>query len=102
MENYRFNKADIPKKIAERISDTLECFPKTFNTPQMSSVDATYHASQNLIYLLQNPEPEMPIVKLGHVHKEAFNTLADIFRKANPSAVPPRGPVREVRQNKLQ
>ena len=69
---------------------------------QMSSMDATYHASQDLIYALPNPEPAIPLVKLGHGHKESLNNLAGIFRKANPPAVPPRVPVREVGQNKLQ
>ena len=70
--------------------------------PQMSSMDATYHATQNLIYALHNPAPASPLVKLGHGHKEALNTLADIFRKANPPAVPPRVSVREVGQKKPQ
>ena len=70
--------------------------------PQMSSIDATYHAAQYLIYALRNPAPARPLVKLGHGHKESLKTLADIFRKANPPAVPPRVPVREVGQRKLQ
>ena len=68
----------------------------------MSSMDATYHAAQDLIYALQNPETASPIVKLGNGHKEALKTLAEIFIKANPPAVPPRVPVREVGQKKLQ
>ena len=70
--------------------------------PQISSIDATYHHSQDLIYALQNPSSAIPLVKLGHGHKEALNTLAEIFRKTNPPAVPLRAPVREVGQNKLQ
>ena len=31
-----------------------------------------------------------------------MKTIAEIFRKANPPAVPPRVPVREVGQKKLQ
>ena len=68
----------------------------------MSSIDSTYHAAQDLKYLLHNPSPSSPLVKLGHRHKEALKTLADIFRKASPPAVPPRVPVREVGQKKLQ
>ena len=68
----------------------------------MSSMDETYHAAQDIIYELQNPEPASPLVKLGNGHKEALNTLPNIFRKANPPAVPPRVPVREVGQKKLQ
>ena len=65
-------------------------------------MDAIYHAAQDLIYALHNQAHAGPIVIIGNVHKETFNTLADIFRKANPPAVPPRVPVREAGQNKLQ
>ena len=69
---------------------------------QISSMDATYHAAQDLIYALQNLAPAILLVKLGHGNQEALKTLADIFRKANPPEVPPRVPVREVGQKKLQ
>ena len=71
-------------------------FPKKFNMPQMSSMDATYHAAQDFIYAIDNPAPARPLVKLGNGHKEAFRILAEIFRKANPTAVPTMVPVREV------
>ena len=65
-------------------------------------MDATYHAAQDIIYALQNPEPASTLVKLGNGQKEALKNLAEIFRKVNPPAVPPRLPVREVGQKKLQ
>ena len=70
--------------------------------PQMSSMDAAYHVAQYLIYVLYNTAPEIPLVKLMKVHKEALRTLSEIFRKANSPAVPPRVPVKEVGQKKLQ
>ena len=70
--------------------------------PQMSSMDATYHDTQYLTYAPHNPEPAIPLIKVGNGHKEALKTLANISRKANPPAVPPRVPIREVDQNKLQ
>ena len=76
MEHYRCHKAYIPKKIAGRISDTVEFFPKKFNMAQMSSMDANYHAAQDFIYVLHNPSPEILLVKLGNGHKEALKTLA--------------------------
>ena len=96
MECYRCHKSYIPKTRAERIADTVEFSPKKFNMPQMSSVDATYHAAQDFIYAIDNPAPARPLVKLGNGHKEAFRILAEIFRKANPTAVPTMVPVREV------
>ena len=70
--------------------------------PQMYYMDATYHAAQDIIYELQNPEPASTLVKLGHGHKEALKNLADIFIKPNRPEVPQRVPVREVGQRKLQ
>ena len=70
--------------------------------PKMSSIGAIYHAIQDLIHALHNPEHASPLVKLRHVQKEVLNTPAEIFIKANPPAVPPRVPVREVFQEKLQ
>ena len=69
---------------------------------QMSSMDATYHASQDLIYALQNLAPASPLLKLGHDNKEALKTLADVSRKANTPSVPPKVPAREVDQKKIQ
>ena len=43
--------------------------------PQMSSMDATYHAAQDLIYALQNPTPASSLVKLVNGHKEELWTL---------------------------
>ena len=75
MELYIFNKLYIPKKIEERISDTLEFPPKQFTMPQMSSTDETFHATQDIIYALQNTAPASPLVKLGNGHKEALSNL---------------------------
>ena len=70
--------------------------------PQISSMDANYHAAQELIYALHNPAPTSPLLKLGKLHQESLKNLADIFRKANHQAVPQRVPVREVGQRRLQ
>ena len=70
--------------------------------PQMSSMDATYHAIQDLIYALHNPAPASPLLKLGHGHKESLKTLDDIFIKENRPSVPTRVTVIEVGQKKLQ
>ena len=66
--------------------------------PHMSSMDATYHATQDLIYAPQSTAPASPLLKLGYVSKESLNTLDGIFRKVNPPVVPPRVLVREVGQ----
>ena len=51
----------------------------------MLSADVTIHATQDLIYALQNPSPEIPLVKLWNSHKEALKSLVEIFRKAIPN-----------------
>ena len=71
MEHYRCHKSYTPKTRAEQISDTVKLFPKTFHMTQMSSMDATYHTAQYLIYAIQNSGPARSVVKLGHRHKEA-------------------------------
>ena len=98
MEHCRCHKAHTPKTRVERISDKVDFSPKQFNIPKMSSKDATFHAAQDLIYVLHNPEPASPLVKLGYGHKEALRNLVEIFRKYSPLAVPTRVPVREVVQ----
>ena len=70
--------------------------------PQMYSMNATYHAAQYLIYALHNTAPASPLVKLSNGHKETLNNLAEIFRKSNPPAVPPRVPFRGLGKMKLQ
>ena len=69
--------------------------------PQMSFTDAIIHASQDLIYALQNTTPGSPLVKQGNEHKEALITLSKKSRKANPLEVPPRVPFRGEYQEKL-
>ena len=61
-----------------------------------------FHAAHDLIYVLPNQSPEIPLVKLVNGHKEELKTLSEIFRKSIPPAVPPRVPVREVAQKKLK
>ena len=69
---------------------------------KMSSKYATFHAAQDLFYALQNPVTERPLVKLGYGNKEALNTLAEVFIKSSPPAVPQRVPVSEGVQEKLK
>ena len=95
MEHYILHKAYISNTRAERMSDTVELSPKEKNMPYMSSKYATFHAAQALFYVLHNPAPTSPIVKQGDRENEVLRTLAEIFKKATPPAVPSRVPVRE-------
>ena len=64
----------------------------------MSSTDAKIYAAQDLTFALQNPEPEIPLVKLVNSQKKSLISLAEIFRKSAPPAVPMRVPVRGAYQ----
>ena len=69
--------------------------------PQMSSMDSTFDAAQDLIYAIYNRETASPIVKLGDGNKETLRNISEISIKAKTPEVPPRVPVREVFQKKL-
>ena len=47
-------------------------------------MDATFHAAQDLIYTLQNPEPTRPLSKLGNGNKGELKKIAKISRKSTP------------------
>ena len=76
MEQYRFHNTYISKKISEMISDTVDFPPKKFNIQKMSSKDATFHTTPDLIFALQNQAPAKPLVKPVNWHKEALRNLA--------------------------
>ena len=84
------------------MSDTVEFFSKQFNMPKMSSKDETFHATLDLIYALQNPDPDSPLGKLGNGHKETISNLEEIFIKAIPPKVPLRFPVKNLVQKKTK
>ena len=44
--------------------------------PKMSSIDATFHDAQDLVYALYNLSQENPLDKLGNGYKESVRTLA--------------------------
>ena len=50
MEHYWWHKAYINDTRSERISDTLELFPKKFTTPNISYTDASINAAHDLIH----------------------------------------------------
>ena len=55
MEHHICHKAYIPNTRAEIIPDLVDFSPKQFNMPEMSSTDATFNTTHDLIYTLQNP-----------------------------------------------
>ena len=66
--------------------------------PNMSSINATLHATQDLMYALQNLSPENPLAKIENMNKEALRTLAKIFSNAITPEIPLRVPIMEIFQ----
>ena len=58
-----------PKTRSEIILYMVGFYPKELNMPKIPSTYATIHATHDLIYALNNPEPAIPLVKLGNAHK---------------------------------
>ena len=102
MEQYRFHKASIPKTIAERISDTVEFFPRDFNMPKLYSKNATINSTEDLIHELKNLAPVSPLVTLVNLHKEAMISLAEIFGKETSQELPLRVLIEGACPDKLQ
>ena len=55
--------------------------------PKMSPTDSKIHAAQDLIHVVQNPAPDIPLATLGHTHKEELRPLVDIFGKSTSPEV---------------
>ena len=85
MEHYRFHKAYILKTRAEWISYTVEFFPRKFSIPKMPSIDDDICAAQNVIHVLKNTAPDIPLVALGNPHKEALISPEKILKINLPS-----------------
>ena len=100
MENFRCHKTYIPKKISERISDTVDLFPNKFTMPKISSTAATLHAEQGLIHFLRSTAPPRPLITLGDSHTVLIRELEGILNMATPRLRPPRVVPPESQQNK--
>ena len=68
----------------------MELYPKKFTMPEMYSIDAAIYVVQDLIHDLLNPALESLLVTLVETHTSALRTLAGIFKKSTPRAIPPR------------
>ena len=90
------------KKNSRKSIRHSKVFPKKSNMPKMSPTDSKIHAAQDLVNVLQNPAPDIPLATLGHKHKEELRPLLDIFGKSTSPAVPMRVPVRGAYQGNLQ
>ena len=52
--------------------------------PNMSYIHATFHAAQDLIYALQNPEPESPLEKTNKLTQVGIDYPSINIQKSHP------------------
>jgi hypothetical protein len=96
MHYYRCQNVNISSTASERIVDTLEFFPHTYQIPQLSSTDRLIMAAKDMTDALQNPHPKVPFARVGDDTILALAELATIFklklRQTPPSRFPAAPP----------
>jgi hypothetical protein len=80
MHHYRCQNVYISSTASERILDTLEFFPHSYQMPQLSSTDRFIMAAKDMKDALQNPHPEVPFTHVGDDTMSALTELAAIFK----------------------
>jgi hypothetical protein len=71
MHHYRCQNVYISATASERIVDTLEFFPHTYQMPQLSSTYRLIMAAKEMTDALQNTHPEVPFT---HIAGRNFQT----------------------------
>jgi hypothetical protein len=101
MHHYRCQNVYISATASERIVDTLEFFPHTYQIPQLSSTDRLIMAAKDMTEALQNPHPEVPFTHVRDNTISALTELAKIFklklRQTPPPTLPAAPPTVKLR-----
>jgi hypothetical protein len=84
MEHYRAHRVYYSTTGNERISDTVEFFPRHCKVPGLSSADAATIAALDLTHYLNNPAPTTPFKRPGTERMHAIKKLAAIFESMAP------------------
>jgi hypothetical protein len=95
MHHYRCQNVYISATASERIVDTLEFFPHSYEIPQLSSTGRLLMVAIDMTDDLQNPHPEVPFSSVGDDTILALDELAAIFKlklHQTPSPTPLAGP----------
>jgi hypothetical protein len=82
----------ITSTASERIVDTLEFFPHTYQMPQLLSTDRLIMAAKDMTDALQNPHPEVPFARIRDDTISALAELAPIFKLKLRQTPPPTLP----------
>jgi len=79
LESYRCYRTFISKSKGERITDTLEWFPKHLNMPTSSNLELLVAATKDLTAALKNESQNSPLTALSDSEHEALDTLNKIL-----------------------
>ncbi|EEC47130.1 predicted protein [Phaeodactylum tricornutum CCAP 1055/1] len=79
LNHYRCHRVWITETRAERVADTLSCFPTRIPMPAASSTDRALAAARDLVHALQNPSPASPFAPLDATQYQALTDLANLF-----------------------
>jgi hypothetical protein len=88
MEHYRAHRVYCSTTGHERISDTVEFFPKHCKVPGLSSADAATIATLDLKNALANPTPITPLKQPVTNRMQEIKKLAAIFESMAPKRTP--------------
>jgi hypothetical protein len=80
MHHYRCQNVYISTMASERIVDTLEFFPHTYQTPHLSYTNHLLMAAKDMTDAFQNPHPAVPLANVGDDTVKALADLAAIFK----------------------
>jgi hypothetical protein len=80
-DHYRCYRVFTNKTKAERIIDTIECFPQHTKNPYATPTQVVEKAAHDIIQVLKNPTPSTAFAHVGHSQHEAIKALANIFNK---------------------
>jgi hypothetical protein len=92
MHHYRCQNVYISSAASERIVDTLEIFPHSYQMPKLSSTYRFIMAAKYMTDALQNPHPEVPFARIGDDTIAALAELAAIFELKLQQTTPPTLP----------
>jgi hypothetical protein len=92
MHHYLCQNVYISSTSSERIVDTLEFFPHTYQMPQLSSTERLIMADKDMTDALQNPHPEVPFTHVGDDTISALAELAAIYKLKLRQTPPPTLP----------
>jgi hypothetical protein len=99
MHRYRCQNVYISTTASERIVDTLELFPRTYQLPQLSSTYRLLMTAKDMTDDLQNPHPEVPFSSVRDATIAALTDLEAIFKlklRQAPSPVTQAPPAKVI------